>query len=63
VSKDVFCAVVDVEVIVAKEADEGDIEVLCDLYGEAGGGAYGDDHVDSAHEGFLQELEAGSAGE
>ena len=58
-----FCAVVDVEVIVAKEADEGDIEVFCDLHGEARGSAYGDDHRNSAHKCFLQELEAGSAGE
>ena len=63
VSEDVFCAVVDVEVIVAKEADEGDIEVFCDLDGEAGGSTYGGDHGDPGHEGFLQELEAGSAGE
>jgi len=59
----VFCAVVDVEVIVAKEADEGDVEVFCDLYGETRGGAYGDDHGNAAHECFLEEFEAGSAGE
>jgi len=59
----VLCAIIDVAVLFAKEADEGDIEVFCDLYGEAGGSTYGGDHGNPAHEAFLQELEAGSAGE
>jgi hypothetical protein len=63
VSEDVLLTVVDVAVPVAEEADEGDVEVFADLYGEAGGSADGSDHGDAAHECFLHELEAGASGE
>jgi hypothetical protein len=59
----VLSTVVDVEVSVAKEADEGDVEVFGYLYGKAGGSSYSGDHGDASHESFLQEFEAGAAGE
>lgn len=56
-------AVIDVEVAVAEEADESDVEVFCDLHGEARWSTDAGDHRDSTHEGFLEEFEAGTSGE
>ena len=58
-----FGTVIDVEVVVAEEADESDVEVFRDLYGEAGWSTDAGDHRDSTHEGFLEEFEAGTSGE
>src|SRR5271170_3818555 len=56
-------AAIDVEVVVAKEANENDVEVFRDLYGEAGWSTDAGDHRDPTHEGFLEEFEAGTSGE
>jgi len=63
VTEYVLSTVVDVEVSVAKEADEGDVEVFGYLYGEAGGSSDSGDYGDASHESFLEELEAGATGE
>lgn len=54
---------VGVEAMVAEEAYEGDIELSCDLDGEAGGSAYGGYHRHAAHQGLLQEFKTGAARE
>ena len=51
-------AAVDVEAVVAEEADEGDAERGGEFDGEAGGSAHGADELDAGHGGFLEELEA-----
>jgi hypothetical protein len=51
-------AAVDVEAVVAEEADEGDSEGGSEFNGQAGGSAHGADELDAGHGGFLEELEA-----
>src|SRR5271155_556961 len=63
VSENVLCTVIDVEVIVAKEPDESDVEVFCDLHGKTGWSTNTGDHRESAHESFLKKFEAGTSGE
>ena len=57
-----FGPMINIEVIVAQEAYESDIEVTGDLNGKAGGRADRGYHGDSAHERLLQQLEAGAPG-
>lgn len=56
-------AAVDVEAVVAEEADEGDAEGGGEFDGEAGGSAHGADELDAGHGGFLEELEARASAE
>ena len=53
---------INIEVVVAQEADENDIELPGDLKGKAGGRSDRGYHGHSAHERLLQQLEAGTPG-
>ncbi len=56
-------AEVDVEAVVADEAEEGEVEFLGELYGETGGGADGGDEGNAGHDGFLNQFETRAARE
>ena len=54
---------VDVEAVVADKTEQRDVELPGEIHGEGGGGSDGGEDGDTGHEGFLEELEAGAAGD
>ena len=63
VPENVLGAVIDVEVIVAKEPNKNNVEVFGDPHGETRWSTDTRDHRDSTHDSFLQEFEACTSGE
>ena len=60
---DAMGAGIDVESLLAQEADERDVTLFGVLYGQAGGWTDGSYYSYASHRSFLDELEAGAAAE
>ena len=54
---------INIEVIVPQEPDEGNVELLRDVYRKARWSPYGCNHWNPTHQRFLQKLKAGASGQ
>jgi hypothetical protein len=55
--------VINIEVTIAQEPYEGNVELLRYVYRKARWSSYSSNHRNPTHQGFLQKLEAGASGQ